>query len=143
MGKPSTQMDKPSTQEALIYLMVIMSAADRDMTDAELGRIGDLIRTLPVFSGFDDNRIIEVARECQRRLQKENGPEAVLDLVRDTVPENLQDTAYALAVEVAAADLQVQPEEKRMLKIVRSRLKLEPLVAAAIERAAQARHRTL
>lgn len=132
---------KPSTQEALIYLMVIMSAADRDMTDAELGRIGNVIRTLPVFEGFDENRIIEVARQCQQRLQTENGPEAVLDLVRDAVPEALHDTAYALAVEVAAADLYVEPEERRMLLIVRSRLKLEPLVAAAIERTAQARHR--
>ena len=111
---------KPSTQEALIYLMVIMSAADRDMTDAELGRIGNVIRTLPVFEGFDENRIIEVARQCQQALH---------------------DTAYALAVEVAAADLYVEPEERRMLLIVRSRLKLEPLVAAAIERTAQARHR--
>ncbi|MCT8990098.1 tellurite resistance TerB family protein [Chelativorans sp. SCAU2101] len=132
---------KPSTQEALIYLMVIISAADRDMTDAELSRIGSVIRTLPVFEGFDENRIIEVARQCQQRLQKQNGPEAVLDLVRDAVPEALHDTAYALAVEVAAADLYVEPEERRMLQIVRSRLKLEPLVAAAIERTAQARHR--
>lgn len=132
---------KPSTQEALIYLMVIISAADRDMTDAELSRIGSVIRTLPVFEGFDENRIIEVARQCQQRLQKQNGPAAVLDLVRDAVPEALHDTAYALAVEVAAADLYVEPEERRMLQIVRSRLKLEPLVAAAIERTAQARHR--
>lgn len=134
---------KPSAHEALIYLMVIMSAADRDMTDAELGRIGSVIRTLPVFKGFDENRIIEVARQCQQVLQKENGPDRVLDLVRDTVPTGLHDTAYALAVEVVAADLHVEPEEKRLLQIVRSRLKLEPLVAAAIERAAQARHRQL
>lgn len=134
---------KPSAQEALIYLMVVMSAADRDMTDAELGRIGSVIRTLPVFKGFDENRIIEVARQCQQILQKENGPDRILDIIRDTVPVDLHDTAYALAVEIVAADLHVEPEEARMLHIVRSRLKLEPLVAAAIERAAQARHRRL
>lgn len=133
--------EKPSTQEALIYLMVVMSAADRDMTDAELGRIGSVIRILPVFDGFDENRIIDVARQCQQLLQKHDGPERVLDIVRDSVPTALHDTAYALAVEVVAADLYVEPEEKRMLQIVRSRLGLEPLLAAAIERAAQARHR--
>lgn len=135
--------EHPPAQEALIYLMVVISAADRDMTDAELGRIGSVIRTLPVFHGFDQNRIIDVARECQQMLQQENGPERVLDLVRDAVPVSLHDTAYALAVEVAAADLHVEPEEKRMLQIVRSRLDLEPLVAVAIERAARARHRRL
>ena len=133
----------PSTQEALIYLMVIMSASDREMTDAELGRIGSMIRTLPVFYGFDEDRIIEVARACQQRLQQENGPDRVLDIIRDVVPTSLHDTAYSLAVEVAAADLYVEPEEKRMLQIVRSRLKMEPLVAVAIERAARARHRHL
>ena len=29
---------------ALIYTMVLVSAADRDMTDAELGEIGELVR---------------------------------------------------------------------------------------------------
>lgn len=134
---------EPSAHEALIYLMVVMSAADRDMTDAELGRIGEVLRTLPVFRGFDQNRVIEVARQCQRILQKDDGLETILTLVRETVPTSLHDTAYALAVEVAAADLHVEPEERRMLQIVRNRLHLEPLVAAAIERAAQARHRGL
>ncbi|WP_274427211.1 tellurite resistance TerB family protein [Chelativorans sp. YIM 93263] len=134
---------KPSPHEALIYLMVVMSAADRDMTDAELGRIGSVIRTLPVFDGFDENRIIDVARQCQQILQQDNGPDRVLDIVRDNVPAELHDTAYALAVEVAAADLYVEPEERHMLQVVRSRLGLEHLVAVAIERAARARHRSL
>jgi len=133
--------DMPSLQEALIYLMVVISAADREMTDAELGSIGSVIRSLPVFEDFDENRIIEVARQCQKLLQERNGPESVLDLVRDAVPPAMRDTAYALAAEVVAADRQVEPEEKRMLQIVRSRLQLEPLVAAALERAAKARHR--
>lgn len=134
---------QPTAHEALIYLMVVMSAADRDMTDAELGRIGGAIRTLPVFEGFDENRTIEVAKQCQQILQDDDGLERILSAVRDVVPARMHDTAYALAVEIAAADLHVEPEEKRMLHIVRSRLQLEPLVAAAIERTAQARNRKL
>lgn len=136
-------MAEPTAHEALIYLMVVMSAADRDMTDAELARIGNNIRTWPVFRGFDEDRIIEVAGQCQQILQADNGLEKILSAVRDTVPLKMHDTAYALAVEIAAADLHVEPEEKRMLQIVRARLTVEPLVAAAIERAAQARHRAL
>lgn len=134
---------KPSPQEALIYLMVVMSAVDRDMTDAELGSIGRLVRTLPAFDGFDQDRILHAARECQQLLQRPDGPEHVLNLVRDTVPAELHDTAYSLAVDVVAADLYVEPEELRMLQIVRRRLKLDPLVAAAIERAARARYRAI
>ncbi len=140
---PEFKMAEPTAHEALIYLMVVMSAADRDMTDAELAIIGDTIRTWPVFGTFDENRIIEVARQCQQILQEDTGLERILGAVRDTVPAKLHDTAYALAVEVAAADKHLEPEEKRMLHIVRSRLHLEPLVAAAIERAAQAKRRAL
>lgn len=136
-------MASPTAHEALIYLMVVMSAADRDMTDAELGRIGNLIRTLPVFVDFDEERTIDVARQCQEILQGDDGLETILGYVRDRVPQKLHDTAYALAVEVAAADLHVEPEELRMLQIVRNRLRLEPLIAAAIERAALARRRAL
>ena len=34
---------------ALIYTMVIMSAADRDMSDAELGAMSDMVGHLPIF----------------------------------------------------------------------------------------------
>lgn len=136
-------MASPSPHEALIHMMVVMSAADRDMTDAELSRIGRLIQTLPVFEGFDADRTLDVARDCQRILQDEDGLERILTAVRDVVPRKLHDTAYALAVEVASADLHVEREELRMLQIIRSRLKLEPLVAVAIERAARARLRFL
>ena len=38
---------------ALIYTMVIVSAADSEMTDRELFIIGDIVKTLPVFENFD------------------------------------------------------------------------------------------
>lgn len=136
-------MASAGAHEALIHLMVVMSAADREMTDAELRRIGNIIRTLPVFAGFDEEMTIPVAQQCQKTLQEEDGLERILNSVRDDVPEKLHDTAYALAVEVVSADQHVGPEELRLLQIVRSRLKLEPLVAAAIERSIQARLRAL
>ena len=40
---------------ALIYTMVIVSAADSDMPDAELRIIGDIVGDLPVFRDFDRN----------------------------------------------------------------------------------------
>ncbi|MDN2568556.1 tellurite resistance TerB family protein [Aquibium sp. A9E412] len=136
-------MAEPTAQEALIHLMVVMSAADRDMTDSELARIGSVIRLMPVFAGFDEERTIAVARQCQERLQAPDGLDGILSSVAAAVPPDLYDTAYALAVEVASADLHMEREELRMLQIVRARLNVDPLSAAAIEHAARARHRTL
>ncbi|GAB4522145.1 MAG: tellurite resistance TerB family protein [Roseibium sp.] len=135
-------MNEPiSVQEALVYVMVIVSASDNEMTDKELATIGDMVKMLPVFQGYDGNRIIPAAQRCGDILQESNGLQLVLELVGDILPSKLYDTAYALAVEVAAADLHVEQEELRILQLLRDRFKLDKLTVAAIERGAIARHR--
>jgi tellurite resistance protein len=130
-----------SHQEALIYTMVTLSAADRSMTDGELKKIGDIVRTLPIFRDFDINRLVAVAGACGTLLQAEDGLETVLAVISTSLPQRLYETAYAVAVEVAAADLHVEQEELRFLQILRDALDLDPLTTAAIERGARARHR--
>ncbi|MGZ9723037.1 tellurite resistance TerB family protein [Rhizobium miluonense] len=135
-------MNKPlSAHEALIYVMVLASAVDRTMNDRELSRIGELIHALPVFKGFDDEKLISVSRDCAKLLSSNEGLDIVLETVRDTLPARLYDTAYALAVEVASADLSVKAEELRLLSLLRDRLGLDKLTCAAIERSAIARYR--
>lgn len=136
-------MKRPlSAHEALIYVMVMASAVDKTMNDRELSRIGELILALPVFDGFDDNDLIPISRNCARLLACTEGLDIVLETVRDTLPPRLYDTAYALAVEVAAADLSVKAEELRLLSLLRDRLDLDKLTCAAIERSAIARYRS-
>jgi tellurite resistance protein len=136
-------MPLPSTHEALIYLMVITSASDRDMTDVELARIGDVVRSWPVFEDFKQDRLIAIAQDCQTMLQEKDGLEGVLKRVGEALPERLHDTAYAAAFEVAAVDLEMRMEELRVLQLIRRQLDLDTLTAAAIARGAKARLRTL
>lgn len=136
-------MPRLSTQEAIVFLMVITSASDRDMTDAELARIGQVVRTWPVFEDFDEHRLIEVAQDCQRRLHEPEGLEGVLAKMRRSIPDRLHDTAYAAAFEVAVVDLEMRLEEVRVLQLVRQHLDVDSLTVAAIERAAKARYRML
>lgn len=135
--------DPISIEEALIYVMVIVSASDNSMTDNELATIGDLIKTLPVFQDYNPNNVIPAAQRCGDILQEDNGLSLVLELIGDILPAKLYDTAYALAVEVAAADLHVEKEELRILQLLRDRFSLDKLTVAAIERGAIARHRTV
>lgn len=131
-----------SHHTALIYVMVTMSAVDRTMTDNELSTIGQIVQTLPVFSDYNPDWVLETARDCGAILQEEEGLATVLGLVAEALPPNLRETAYALAVEVAAADLSVRQEELRLLQMLRDKLNLDKLIVAAIERAARARHQT-
>jgi tellurite resistance protein len=132
---------KVTIQAAMIYVMVMVSAADGQMPDAELKRIGRLARFLPVFHGFDQDEIIPITRDIQVILAGPEGMEIALETVRDALPHRLYDTAYALAVEVATADLWLDATEIRFLQLLRARLEIDKLTAAAIERSAIARFR--
>ena len=128
---------------ALIYTMVLISAADSDMTDSELSRIGHMTRTLPVFQDFDPEALVATAEGCAKRLESSGGLESVLDIITASLPAKLAETAYAIACEVAAADLYVEQEEIRLLEMLRHSLGVDRLVAAGIERGVRARHTTL
>ncbi|HNB27239.1 MAG TPA: tellurite resistance TerB family protein [Alphaproteobacteria bacterium] len=128
---------------ALIYTMVIMSAADRDMSDAELGAMSDMVGHLPIFRDYDKTQISKTAASCVEMLKDANGLDKILKLVRAGLPEKLRETAYALACDVAAADSKVTQEEARLLDLIRYELQVGKLVAAAIERGARARHLTV
>ena len=51
----------------------------------------------------------------------------------------LAETAYTFALDVAASDGVVTPEEMSILEMLRHALKIDRLIAAAIERGARAR----
>jgi tellurite resistance protein len=131
-----------SPEEALIYVMVSTSAADRTMTDSELLKIGEEVQTLPVFAEFDKERLVTVSRDCSDLLA-EGGVDLVLQVVHASLPEKLRETAYALAVEVAAADLQVEQDELQFLLLLRDELELDRLHVGAIEHSARVRYRRI
>lgn len=129
--------------DALIYTMVTMSAVDRTMTDAELARIGEIVSHLPVFDTYDEAKVVDASQACGEILGRDTGLQQVLQLIRSALPKKLRETAYAVAVEVAAADLDVRAEELRFLAMLRDTLELDKLTTAAIERGIRARNMVL
>jgi tellurite resistance protein len=128
---------------ALIYTMVIVSAADSELPDAELRIIGDIVRDLPVFRDFDRNELPRVLNDCTELMSQEDGLEETLKAIKAALPAKLRETAYAIACDLVASDGEASQEELRVLELIRHRLNLERLVAAAIERGARARFQTL
>ena len=137
-------MQRPIDQHtALIFTMVLVSAAEGEMTDAELETIGRQVRYLPVFKGFDSDRLTAVGRQCAELLRDEEGLTLAVDMIGEALSRPLRETAYALACEVAAADGALAIEEIHLLGVLRQELSVDRLVAAAIERATHARHAIL
>ena len=134
-------MSAISVQDTLVYVMVSISAADSTMTDAEMLRIGNIIKILPIFDKYSSDQLVNAAKTCRDILQDDEGMDTVLGIAA-SLPEHLHETAYAMAAEIAAADLAVSAEEIRFLQLLRNALSVDKLTCAAIERGARARHQT-
>jgi len=132
-----------SIEQALIYTMVTISGVEGRIKTTELQEIGQLVKHLPIFRHFDEARLTTVAQEAGEILQEPEGLKTVLGLVADALNPKLRETAYALAVEVAASDLAVGREELRFLAMLRDALGLDKLVTSALERSAIARYQAL
>ena len=128
---------------ALVQTMVLVSAAEGQMTDRELYVMTQMVGYLPVFEDFDASRIGDLGEECAALLNREDGLDVALKRIALSLSPALRETAYALACDIAVADRQLVDAEIRMLELIRDRLAIDRLVAAAIERGAAARHRRL
>lgn len=133
-------MSTYNPQDALVAVMVATSAADQDMSAQETLTISNIVQLLPVFIDYDTDRIGTVAQTVADLLEEEDGLDALIGLVQDSLPDALHETAYALACDVAAADGRVNMTELRFLEMLRHDLNVGRLPAAAIERGARARH---
>jgi tellurite resistance protein len=132
-----------SPQDCLVAVMIAISASDEDMRTAELVKIETTINNLPIFASYDLDRLRVMSQTVFDLFTVEDGLDALFGLIRDNLPEALNETAYALACDVAAADGSLNDRELRLLEEMRYELDLDRLHAAAIERGARARHITL
>ena len=74
-------------------------------------------------------------------MAEDTGLDTVLGLVKNNLPDELVETAYALACDIAVTDGQLSQEELRLLEMIRFKLDVDRLTAAAIERGVAALNR--
>lgn len=127
-------------QEALVCTMVLVAAADGGITDREIGVMSGLVQTLPVFQDFSSERLSAATEAAIELLGEDEGLRHAGQLIRDALEPRLRETAYALACDVVAAERAPQQPVLRMLEFVVGELRIDALVAAAIERGVRARH---
>lgn len=135
--------DSWTPEDALVAVMIAISASDENMRTSELLSIERMVNHLPVFSDYNMSRVTEIANAVFDIFAEEEGLDILWNAIRAALPERLFDTAYALACDVAAADLRAGEHELRLLEEMRYELNIDRLLASAIEASARARHRQL
>ncbi|MGB0960836.1 MAG: tellurite resistance TerB family protein [Halocynthiibacter sp.] len=138
-----TEINKEPAQDSLVAIMIAVSVSDQDIQTAELVSIQRIINHLPVFAGYDIERLQLMSSMVFELFEDEAGLDALFGIVRRDLPERLYETAYAIACDVASSDGHLEDEELRLLEEMRYELDLDRLHAAAIERGARARHMVL
>lgn len=139
----TTDLPSFSPCDALVAVMVAVSASDQNLRTAELVAIERIVNHTPVFADYDIDRIRAVSQTVITLFEEEDGLDALFGLIASALPGRLFETAYVLACDVASADGRLTEDELRMLGEIREVLELDRLHAAAIELAAKARHRRL
>jgi tellurite resistance protein len=143
MQRQGTEMSNKTAQEALIHIMVTSSAADSKLKDIELSMIRNFCATLPVFEGFNIDTLDAISSRTVKLLGDGNGIDEILQIAKSELPERLHETAYALAVEVAAVDVSAGQEELQFLEMLGDILDIDKLGMAAIEHSARMRYRKI
>lgn len=136
-------MNQPASltpQDALVAVMIAVCASDEHMRTTELVAINRMVTQMPVFEGYDPDRIRQISQTVLDLFEEEEGLNALFGLIRAALPPRLHETAYAMACDVAAADTNVQTVELEMLGEIRDQLQIDRLHAAAIEWGARVRH---
>ena len=129
-----------SEQDALVTLMIAVSASDDTIKTIELMKIERIVTYLPIFKDYDLDRLKQASQTVFELFEEEDGIDALFGLIRSVLPKHLYETAYALACDVAASDGRLDEIELRFLEEIRYELNIDRLSAAAIERGARARH---
>lgn len=132
-----------TAEEALICTMVLVAAADGAITDREIGVMAGLVQTVPAFHDFNSEQLDTAMEAAVSLLGEDEGLSHATQMVRDALEPRLRETAYALACDVVAADKAHSQPVLRMLEMVMQELHIDPLVAAAVERGARARHQRI
>ncbi len=131
---------KLDPQDALIWAMVMISAADHQVSDDEIDDIQDRIIRLPAFDGFDFSRLPTVVDDCATVLNEAEGLDHALVLLKSALPKRLYETAYVLALDILVADGEESEEELRLIELMREAFDLDELVSSALERGLRARY---
>lgn len=127
-------------QDCLVAVMIAVSASDENMRTAELVKIESTVNNLPIFADYDLDRLRVMSQTVFDLFAVEEGLDALFGLIRANLPERLNETAYALACDVAASDGMLGEAELELLAEIRHQLNVDRLHAAAIEWGSRARH---
>jgi len=117
--------------EAFAGIMLSAVACDGHISDEEghsLGTVANRMKLFEQINGQKWNRMIDRLMGVLKR----DGVEALVEKSVDALPEELHDTAFAVACNLVLADQGIEDEEKQYLSMLQRKLGLDRETALKI-----------
>jgi tellurite resistance protein len=132
--------DELSVAEAFTAIPLAMSAVDGNLDETELDCVGTYIGRMRIFGDYDNEKIAGMFTKLLDILDNKG----VADLVKAAklkLPNDLRETVFACAVDVAFADGILVDTEKKLLKELYKFLDVSEKTASMIIKVATIRNR--
>lgn len=124
--------DRPlTTEEAFAVVLLVAMAADGHVSDEERREFGAIVNRVKLYRAMNGDQFAAMMDKLEGLLHRE-GAERLLDRAAQGLPEELRETAFALAADLVLADGSVETEERHLLEALQARLGLPAPTALKI-----------
>lgn len=115
------EKEKLSKEEAFAAVSLASIAADGVITEEEARGLYIILLRTKMFSGYNDKQMSSMLNKLVN-IVKRQGVDALVMLSKDSLPEELKATAFAVATDLALADGEIAEEEKKLLTKIQQTL---------------------
>ena len=129
--KTPSSSDAFSKQEAFLGIALATSAADGNIDESEAKGIFAYLLQMKMFDGYTERQLSEIFDKLVKVLQNE-GVGGLVAIAKSSLPEELRETAFACAVDIALADGVIEDSEKALLEELQQVLEVSDEVGGKI-----------
>ena len=117
--------------EAFAAIALIAVAADGYMTDSETQVISTSLSRMQLFSSYPEKAMLKMIDKLLDSLQRD-GVDVLFNAAIATLPDDLKETAFAVATDIILSDGEVTDEEENFLNDLHHLLEIPEEIALKI-----------
>jgi len=131
-GKDKTAPPQQFTkEESFLAIALATSAADGHISQSEVDGIINYLARMRMFETFNGQQMNRMFERLIGIIRRE-GPSALVQSAKSTLPNDLRETAFACAVDIALTDGILEESEKALLTELQEALEVPENIAVTI-----------
>ncbi len=130
-GNTPSSSDTFTKQEAFLAIALATSASDGNIDESEVKSIFAYMLQMRMFDGIKEKELSEMLKKLVTILQNEQVG-GLVAVAKSSLPDELRETAFSCAVDIAFADGVVEDSEKELLNELQQILEVSDEIGGKI-----------